>query len=307
MQHISDEMSFLLNERYLIFFDRLLQLILSFIMKYFYKFAQKKKDMLTKNVINKLSFFVLILPFWLLSSCSTPLQELIYLNEIETGKTYESGPLPDEYKIRSNDQLFIQVISDDPLNAAFLNLTNTQRTIGGSSSNLELITFLVDQDGNITYPELGEIDVENKTVQEVRDIIQNGVDQYLESASVFVKLVNRNITVLGEVLQPGQKLMVKNQLTIFEALGLAGDISDYGNRQTVKLIRELPDGKHIVEMDLTDPETIFSPYYYILPHDIIYVEHSTKVYGAKNLPYSAPLSITASIVSIGLLILNLFR
>lgn len=262
---------------------------------------------MSKTKIRPLIIFTLLLVF---TSCSTPLQELIYLNEIETGKTYENGPLPDEYKIRPNDQLFIQVISDDPLNAAFLNLINTQGSMGsmGSSANsLELITFLVDQDGNISYPELGEIHVEDKSVQEVQEIIQDGVNNYLESASVFVKLVNRNVTVLGEVHQPGQKLMVKNQLTIFEALGLAGDITDYGNRQSVKLIRELPDGKHIVELNLTDPETIFSPYYYILPHDIIYVEHSTKVYGAKNLPYSAPLSITASIVSIGLLILNLFR
>ncbi|MFW5752189.1 MAG: polysaccharide biosynthesis/export family protein [bacterium] len=262
---------------------------------------------MNKTKIKLLTVFVILLIF---TSCSTPLQELIYLNEIETGKTFENGPMPDEYKIRPNDQLFIQVISDDPLNAAFLNLINTQGSMGsmGSSANsLELITFLVDQDGNISYPELGEIHVEDKTIQEVQKIIQTRVNEYLESASVFVKLVNRNVTILGEVKQPGQKLMVKNQLTIFEALGLAGDITDYGNRQSVKLIRELPDGKHIVEMDLTDPETIFSPYYYVLPHDIVYVEHSTKVYGAKNLPYSAPLSITASIVSIGLLILNIFR
>jgi polysaccharide biosynthesis/export protein len=243
-------------------------------------------------------------------SCSTPLNELIYLNNIEPGVTYPNGPAPEEYRIRPNDQLFIQVISDDPLNAAFLNLTNTQGNIGsyGNSANgLELVTYLVDEDGKFSYPQLGEIEVEGKTVKEVQDIIQKGVDNFLESASVFVKLVNRNVTILGEVKQPGQKLMVKNQLTIFEALGAAGDITDYGNRQNVKLIREFPDGKHIVSLDLTDPQVIFSPYYYVLPHDIVYVEHSTKVYGAKNLSYSAPLSITASIVSIGLLILNLFR
>ncbi len=252
-----------------------------------------------------LLFFIVILAV----SCSTPLNELIYLNGIEPGVTYTSGPVPEEYRIRSNDQLFIQVISDDPLNAAFLNLTNTQGSFGsmGSSANsLELITYLVDEEGYISYPQLGNILVEDKTVSEVRDIIQEKVDNYLESASVFVKLVNRNITVLGEVKQPGQKLMVKNQLTIFEALGTAGDITDYGNRQTVKLIRQLPDGKHIAQLNLTDPNIIYSPYYYILPHDIVYVEHSTKVYGAKNMPYSAPLSITASIISIGLLIINLF-
>ena len=187
--------------------------------------------MLTKNSLKKgkigLLFFVILFA----TSCSTPLQELIYMNGVETGVTYSNGPLPEEYRIRSNDQLFIQVISDDPLNAAFLNLTNTQGSMGsmGSSANsLELITYLVDEDGYISYPQLGNIPVENKTVSEVRDIIQEKVDNYLESASVFVKLVNRNITVLGEVKQPGQKLMVKNQLTIFEALGTAGDISDYG-------------------------------------------------------------------------------
>lgn len=244
------------------------------------------------------------------TSCSTPLQELIYLNGIEPGKTYPSGPLPEEYRIRPNDQLFIQVISDDPLNAAFLNLVNTQASmgsLGNSTNSFELITFLVDEEGKISYPQLGTIAVSGLTTGEVRNLIQQGVDKYLESASVFVKLVNRTVTVLGEVHSPGQKPMVKNQLTIFEALGAAGDITDYGNRRQIKLIREVPEGKLVAELDLTDPQLIFSPYYYILPHDIVYVEYKTKVYGAKNLSYAAPVSITASVVSIGLLILNLFK
>ena len=238
-------------------------------------------------------------------SCSTPLHEITYLNEIQTGKTFSNGPTPGEYKIRTDDQLFIQVISDDPLNAAFLNLINTQGntgSMGNSANSLELITFLVDEQGNIAYPQLGEIQVEGLSTAQVRDIIQKKVNVFLESASVFVKLVNRNITVLGEVRNPGQKLMIKNQLTIFEALGTAGDITDYGNRQNVKLIRELPEGKHVAEINLTDPNLLSSPYYYVLPHDILYVEHSTKIYGAKNMPYAAPLSITASVISIGLLI-----
>lgn len=257
--------------------------------------------------LSPIAIVILLLAF---TSCSTPLTELIYLNEITPGKTYESGPEPEEYQIRPNDQLFIQVISDDPLNAAFLNLINTQGSMGsmGNSANsLELITYLVDEEGYIAYPQLGVLEVQGKTVADVRDMLQQEVNKYLEAASVFVKLVNRNITVLGEVKQPGQKLMVKNRLTIFEALGTAGDLTDYGNRQNVKLIRELPEGKHIEMLDLTDPDLILSPYYYILPHDVIYVEHETKVYGAKNLSYAAPLSITASIVSIGLLFINLFQ
>jgi polysaccharide biosynthesis/export protein len=258
--------------------------------------------------IHLLLFPVLI--YLLTVSCSTPLREVTYLHGIDTGTKSESGPKPEEYLIRPNDQLFIQVISDDPLNAAFLNLVNAQGNagnLGNSANSLELITFLVDEQGSISYPQLGEIHVEGLTTGGVRDIIQKKVNTYLESASVFVKLVNRNITVLGEVRNPGQKLMVKNQLTIFEALGTAGDITDYGNRRNVKLIRELPDGKHVAELDLTNPKLLSSPYYYVLPHDVVYVEYSTKIYGAKNLSYAAPISITASVISIGLLVLNLFK
>ncbi len=264
--------------------------------------------MLIKNIHYQVLCSMLGIVF-ILAGCSMPLRKLTYLNGIEPGVTYSNGPVPKEYRIRPNDQLFIQVISDDPVNAEFLNLINTNRStgaLGSTTNNMELITFLVDGEGKISYPQLGNIVVVNKTVADVREYIQQEVDNYLESASVFVKLVNRNITVLGEVKVPGQQLMVQSQMTIFEALGTAGDITDYGNRQNVKLIREFPEGKHVAQLNLTDPEVINSPYYYVLPHDIIYVEHSTKVYGAKNLPFAVPISITTSIASIGLLILNIF-
>jgi polysaccharide biosynthesis/export protein len=273
-------------------------------LKTFLSMPNKNKPF-RKQSIFSLTFLLLIS-----ISCSTPLTQVTYLHGIDPNSTWESGPKPEEYQVRPNDQLFIQVISDDPLNAAFLNLVNMQGNsgnLGSSANSLELITFLVDEQGNISYPQLGEINVEGLTTAQVRDIIQKKVNVYLESASVFVKLVNRNITVLGEVRNPGQKLMIKNQLTIFEALGTAGDITDYGNRMKVKLIREIPEGKHIAELDLTDPNLLSSPYYYVLPHDIIYVEYSTKIYGAKNLSYAAPISITASVISIGLLVLNLFK
>lgn len=239
------------------------------------------------------------------ASCSTPREQLIYMNGIQTDQTYDNVPLPEEYRIRPNDQLFIQVISDDPLNASFLNLTNTQS--GSGSSNYELITYLVDEAGQIEYPQLGKIDVEGLTSTEVTAKIQKEVDRYLEGSSVYVKIVNRTITVLGEVKSPGQVLMVKNQLSIFEALGAAGDITDWGERRNVKLIRELPEGKHIVQLDMTNPDLINSPYYYILPHDVLYVEHRTKVYGAKNMPYAAPIAITSSVLGLLALILAFFK
>lgn len=240
-------------------------------------------------------------------SCSTPLHKVTYLHGVETGHVYHKAPLPDEYRLRPNDHLYIRVISDKPENVAFLNLIGSQTSMVGSSYNMELITYLVDESGSISYPFLGKIQVAGQTLPEVESLLQGEVDKYLNGASVFVKLVTRTVTVLGEVRSPGTITMVKSRMSIFEILGLAGDISDYGNRKTVKLIRETPEGELVTQMDLTDPEIISSPFYYILPHDIIYVEHQTKVYGAKNLPYAAPLTITTSVVTLVLLVINLFR
>ena len=262
------------------------------------------------NIIKRICFPVLLLVMLFVVSCNPPttLDKVTYLNGINIGETYTTGPVPDEYSIRPNDQLYIQVISDDPVNAAFLNLNNVQNisSAGSSSGNLELITYLVDNEGNIEYPQLGKIHVGGLMTGEVREIIQKGVDKYLQSASVFVKLVNRSITVLGEVRAPGQQLMVKNQLTIFEALGTAGDITDWGNFQNVKIIREVPEGRYIGQLDLTVPDVIKSPYYYVLPNDIVYVERREKIFGDKNVPFGQRLTLGLSVISIALLTLNLF-
>ena len=254
------------------------------------------------------NIFLIFLIYVIATSCSTPIQELIYLNEIETDALYQNGPVPDEYRIRPNDQLYIKVISDNSSDVAFLNLISpTSTTTSTSSSSIELITYLVDEDGNIEYPYLGTISVIDLTLPEVRDMIQEKVDNYMTGAAVFVKQVNRTITVLGEVKNAGQKNMIKNKLTIFEALGTAGDVTDWGNRQNVKLIRESTEDKYVAELDLTDPDLINSPYYYVLPHDVIYVEHRTRVYGAKNLSYTTPITISISVITLGLLILNLLK
>jgi len=188
---------------------------------------------------------------------------------------------------------------------SFLNLISPERSsVGG---NIELVTYLVDEEGKISYPQLGELKVGDLNVSEIRDILQTKVDNYLENASVFVKHVNRTLTVLGEVNNPGQQSMVKNRLTIFEALGTAGDINDYGNRMDVKLFRENNTGTFVASVDLTDPNIMFSPYYYILPHDVLYVEPAKKVFGAKTMPFTTPLSMVLSVVSTVLLIISISK
>ncbi len=253
-----------------------------------------------------LKFTVVICVCVCLFSCSTPMQDLVYMNQIQTGKTYEKASFPDVYKIRTNDQLFIQVISEDPLNVAFLNIVSTER-MSYSAGNTELITYLVDDAGNIAFPQLGEIGVAGLTVSDIRHKLQLQVDKYIENTSVIVKHVNRTLTVIGEVKRPGQQAMVKNQLTIFEALGAAGDVTDFGNRKNIKLVRETNDGTFVAAIDLTDPLIVYSPYYYVLPHDVLYIEPAKKVYGAKTMPFTTPFSMVLSVISTVLLIISISK
>lgn len=261
--------------------------------------------MLNTNLKTLSGKLILLMVLFGVVSCTTPLREITYMHGIEAQRVYPDGPVPDTYRIRPNDLLYITVIGDDPANTAFLNLVQTQGNISGQS--LELVTYVVDEEGKIWFPQFGEVDVAGFTVTEIRDGLQKMVDQYMEHASVFVKNVGRSLTVLGEVHSPGQHVMNKNKLSIFEALGLAGDINDFGNRSNVQLIRETPAGKQVAELNLTDPELIHSPYYYVLPHDVIYVKPSSKLYGRKTMPFGTGFSLVFSTISTTLLLINFFK
>lgn len=267
----------------------------------------KMNTMKIFSQISEISKVVLFSLLLISFSCTTPLQEITYLNKIETGKTYTDGPSPGIYQVRPSDHLYIHVIGDDPTAVAFLNLMPTTSAGYSTSQSLELVTFIVDEEGNINYPQFGEIHVAGKTIDQIREELQKRVNSYMQNSSVFVKLINRTITVLGEVRTPGQHPMVKNKLSIFEALGTAGDINDYGNRRNIKLIRETPGGKLVESIDLTNPNLISSPYYYVLPHDILYVEASSKVYGRKTMPFGTGVSLVFSAISTALLLINYLK
>ena len=242
---------------------------------------------------------VLILAF---TSCSTSKKKLTYAYKIETGKVHPNDVTPETYLIKPNDHLYIVIMGDDPLNTAFLNLTEAVRSSAGS--NLDLITYIVDEQGNISFPQLGELSVAGKTVLEVQNDLQERIKAYIKNTSVHVKLVGTTITILGEVLNPGVHLIYKNQLTIFEAIGTAGDLTDWGNRRDVKLFRKTDAGTEVVNLDLTDPALLYSDYYYIFPNDVIYVQPESRVFGFKTLDYASIFTMILAIVTTGLLIVT---
>lgn len=245
---------------------------------------------------------VLILAF---TSCSTSKKKLTYAYKIETDQVYPNSVSDDAYLISPGDHLYIVIMGDDPLNTAFLNLTTA--VSGSAGSNLELITYLVDENGYISFPQLGLIDVSGKTALEIQDQLQERIRAYIENTSVYVKLVDRTITVIGEVNQPGVQVIFKNQLTIFEALATAGDLNDWGNRRDVKLFRKTEAGTEVVSIDLTDKELLTSEYYYIYPNDVVYVEPAKRVFGFKTLDYTAFYTIFLSLITTAILIITFYE
>lgn len=236
----------------------------------------------------------------LLSSCVTQ-RDVEYLQNVgSTSKSYNE-PAMEEYRLKPKDELYIQISSlDDPSARIFSSTGNQQFLNIGTIQpyGASLISYTVDKDGSILLPVIGLISVKDKTIDQVSLDITNSLAKILSHPMVSVKLVNRNITILGEVLRPGQYNYALDKATVYEAIGLAGDMTDYSNRQEVMLIRN-EQGKNLcISLDLTKPEIFTSNYLYVCPNDIIYVKPlKKKFWGMRQFPFDVLLSaITAGIL-----------
>ncbi|MCK4344027.1 MAG: SLBB domain-containing protein, partial [Bacteroidales bacterium] len=141
----------------------------------------------------------------------------------------------------------------------------------------------------------------NKTVEEAKDAIQEKTDQILRNASVIVKLISFKFTVLGEVNRPGVYKNFNNQLTVLEAIGMAGDISDYGNRTKILVIRPTKNETRTYRIDLTKKDVLSSEGFFLLPNDIVYVEPIKSKTFRINIP---TLSLFLSTLTTLILVLN---
>ncbi|MDW7694948.1 polysaccharide biosynthesis/export family protein [Flammeovirgaceae bacterium SG7u.111] len=174
------------------------------------------------------------------------------------------------YKLQIDDILSIEVKSGDS------KVVESFKTGGGGADDLVslyLAGYPIDSQGYITLPLVGKLLVLDKTVEEAQGIVQAAIDGYLRDATVMVKMVNFKVTVLGNVNSPGTFYIYGNYTNIFEVLGMAGDITLGGDKKRVKLIRKNSKGTQAILLDLTNPNIMRSEYYFLLPGDILYVEH----------------------------------
>lgn len=253
-----------------------------------------------RNLFNQFVGLVLVLAF--LSGCYSS-KELIYLQSDEFSSDYPTlikNKRPD-YRIQPNDVLQVNIQNPDSETSVFFNFGNQEMRGFGNPAIFYSTGFSVDKDGFVKIPLIGTVQIENLTIEEATQIIQQEADRYVRNATVDVKLISFKISVMGEVNSPGYYYIYNGQATILEGLSLAGDIREFGSRKEIKLIRQVDEGVEVVKLDLTDADLMNSKYYYLLPNDVLYVQPMKEQIKRANLQ---PLGIVFSGLSALVLISN---
>lgn len=222
--------------------------------------------------------FLLLLGLVAVTSC-TSYKNVPYIQNSAEVDTTVSSKLYD-MRIQPKDMLTITVSSENPETAIPFNLTVPTPISAAASSSKSLTsqpvlqTYLVNNDGYIEFPTLGSLHVEGMTKGEVENMIRERIKSNFTNAPIVtVRMANYKISILGEVTAPGVYTLSDEKINIFEALALSRDLTVYGKRDGVKLIRENADGtKKIVSLNLNDANIIHSPYYQLQQNDILYVE-----------------------------------
>ena len=255
-----------------------------------------------------------LIALMLLAACGTQ-KDVPYFQNAESVDLSKSQYLFDA-KIMPKDQLTITVSTTNDEAATPFNLTvPTPYTVNSRStySQAMLQTYLVDNAGNINFPILGSIHVGGLTKSQAEKMIQDQIKPFMAEAEnpiVTVRMPGYQISVIGEVARPGTFTVSREKISILEALAQAGDLTIYGQRKNVQLIREDSTGQKSIHIfDLTDANIINSPYFYLQQNDVIYVTpnkvkaQNSSVGSMTTLWFSA----TSILISLTSLLYNILK
>lgn len=217
--------------------------------------------------------------------------------------------------LQPGDFLDIKVTAYDeyavrPFNLHSMNQSTTPLVLqNGQVAQVSPQGYTVDNEGYIVFPVLGKIFVKGMTMVQLRQELEGRLTEYLADPLVSIRQLNFNVTVLGEVKNPGQYTITTDRVTLLQALGLAGDMTEYGSRTNVKLVRNV-GGKDVTYLiDYTDANLVDSPYYYLQQNDVIYVEpdiikrKSANVDPNRNLAFQ----IGGVVLSLASILITLLR
>lgn len=208
--------------------------------------------------------------------------------------------------IKSDDVLQINISSPNPEATSFFLTqgTNAVNSSGVSTPTATPNTYLVDKDGGIDVPLIGRVMIKGLTIAAVKNALKNKLVVYLKDPIVSVRLQNFKVTVLGEVNRPANYIVPNERVSLLDALGMAGDLTIYGQRENVLLIREQEGKKILTRLNLNSSSLFQSPYYYLQQNDIVYVEPNKSKAAGSDLTLARNISIFSSIAGLVTIIIT---
>lgn len=263
--------------------------------------------------LNKLISGFSLIAIFMLNSCASS-TDIVYFQDEPIGEASDFDN-SFELKYKPNDILTIDVSALDPDAVRPFNLTavtysnsNGNLNSGGLNANGNVLrqTYLVDPNGNIEFPVLGTLQIGGLSRAEVTTMLKEKLTVYVKDPIVNIRLINFTVTVLGEVSRPGTFTIQDERISLSEALGLAGDLTIYGKRDNVFLIREVGGKKKYASFDLTSVNVVNSPVYYLSQNDVIYVEPNGSRVRQSSYNQTTPviISAVATLATITAILLN---
>ena len=261
--------------------------------------------------MNRIMKFGLVAVLFALAFAScVPQKKMLYLKDAQMAAENISREYVNDrsidYKLQPGDNLYIRFLNTiDQTSAASLSGDFSSRTSQlTSDASIYLLSYTLDEEGCIELPLTGKITLKNLTVDQAKEKMQTEINKFVNQTTLIVKLSNFNLTVLGEVSRPGMYKVYQSQINLFEAVALAGNMTNFAKNDEVKIIRQTDHGSEIITVDMGSADILSSPYYYLKPNDIVYVEPlKIKQWGFTTFPYSTVFSI----VTLGVTLFSIFR
>lgn len=265
--------------------------------------------MLKKTLTVRFCLILALLTILILPSCVVTKKSVYFTDLPDTAKLREV--VPAEFKdpvIQPDDILSITVQTIDPTTTAAVNQVSNTSTIGASSSisaGSQIVSgFIVDKNGEVAIPMLGSIKLGGLTTFQAKELIQHKASQYFKEPTVQVRFANYKITVIGEVAKPATYTVPNEKVTLLDALGLAGDLTIYGKRENVLLVRDNVGKKEFVRFNLNSSDIFKSPYFYLKQNDVIYVEPGKGKVASTNAARTQTITLIGSALSVIIVLLT---
>lgn len=214
---------------------------------------------------------------------------------------YKDSQSFNDYRLRIGDRIHIKIYStDEKTNALFNAGTNEQSIMSGLGANSDLYTYIIEKDGNIIFPMIGNVHLAGRTIREATTQLEKAIEPLFKFSSVELRTLNRSFSVIGN----GNSAFIsmpQEKINIFKALAMAGDIGIYDDRSKIRVLRETENGVQIKTFDLRSADIIHSEYFYIEPNDVIYIQPlNEQFFRISNL--SGLFSTSVTTFSFGLLL-----